>query len=1232
MSHYTYYDDGKQVPKSVESVIIDSSVTEIGNDAFDGCTSLASIEIPKSVIAIGERAFVGCTCLLSIEIPDGVTSIGKWAFVGCTSLASIEIPKSVIALGERAFIRCTSLASIEIPDGITSIGDYAFFECTSLQSIEIPDGVTSIGDHAFQGCTSLASIEIPKSANAIGESAFQGCTSLASIEIPKSVTAIGDHAFAGCWLLQRYGGEDEVVSWLRNRFIDLPAHQVCYRSDVKAAKIKECLQEYPDSVERLDSLMISFFHVLLLNKSVTAEMAQVVLAKYPDAAKEIGPLGMYPLHLAIKYPRCATFSLIELLSSSYTRDGLLLLTVADESNSLPCALAIRHKLSDKIVLHLYERYPIKKSNLKAPEDGAILENICKQYITNLEKMSEADIESLNSVLQHGVVTLFVNGIESGSNVVQRCVKLINERPIQIVRLLAYFKDLQGRVTIESAEKTIRTALEKRMLFLGRFELDKGPVIHRSPTSVVIKAIDRSAEDEYRKAIRDALYMEKDTCNEQRSDIGKNGFISLLDKLGIPHQGSSLVDDLYKKWDLNNDGRISEEECLQLFKSHHDDGRPREVALKFMRITEQFQREVESRNNLNFESKHVIGISHAYSHDTDEAFAAALALYSKHGDVVLGDYKHMIVMPLADRSLDTIFRSEQPDNAKVRILARELAEAIAHVHSKGLIHGDVKLKNVVRFNSRLCLIDLDAAVEIDSPAGAKFSSGVLPPELFQELDLPKCKIFDLYFNEIKQDDADRWAKIESKKIAFGNGSKGFVVKTFLTKQKIVLKEQHGKTKKVSEYYPLDVELLPYTLVKARAAIDIWSFGAVLFSLVTGSSLFAVNRDDDLSDATAMKYLCEWNENKQKTKLEKINDPLAYKLLMKVLSPEPLNRYDSMEQLLRDDYFDAKNQTEHFVDYQKKIEDASKKHTVEIQNIGKATSAKASKSTSVILEAIFEATEVETPTCFVILPVKLPSICEGDTPGDRTEEYVRSTIDYVGYVLDKASDCIASPFKFAANFVKDKIIESDMFLYLVDESTGKPVWIDDEVYPIEIGVRSKQAKNFLPLMALGMRILASTNTAVGIITMFYPGVPSGLIPKDLLDKASRFIEESNKSGIIKQVVEQGSGNSKTVRGKDLREFVAFLKEKDPKRTFSGLTRICDRSSGKAMWVTNESAKKITDGNEAAHNRLTEENQQEVDAIGRLKATRDTALTRLRAEIKLLRLRNQSQAEGKCACAIL
>jgi len=76
--------------KSLKSVAdLPASVTQIGEEAFRGCASLASITLPESVTQIGEQAFLGCTSLASITIPESVTQIGGQAFLGCTSLASI---------------------------------------------------------------------------------------------------------------------------------------------------------------------------------------------------------------------------------------------------------------------------------------------------------------------------------------------------------------------------------------------------------------------------------------------------------------------------------------------------------------------------------------------------------------------------------------------------------------------------------------------------------------------------------------------------------------------------------------------------------------------------------------------------------------------------------------------------------------------------------------------------------------------------------------------------------------------------------------------------------------------------------------------------------------------------------------------------------------------------------------------------------------------------------------
>ena len=110
----------------------------------------------------------------SYVIPSSVTSIGDWAFYGCDSLSEVVIPSSVTSIGDRAFAGCGSLLEVVIPSSVTSIGDRAFKDCGSLSSIVIPDSVTSIGCSAFYDCGSRSSIVIPSSVTSIGDSAFGG--------------------------------------------------------------------------------------------------------------------------------------------------------------------------------------------------------------------------------------------------------------------------------------------------------------------------------------------------------------------------------------------------------------------------------------------------------------------------------------------------------------------------------------------------------------------------------------------------------------------------------------------------------------------------------------------------------------------------------------------------------------------------------------------------------------------------------------------------------------------------------------------------------------------------------------------------------------------------------------------------------------------------------------------------------------------------------------------------
>ena len=201
------------VPGGKSAVSIPDSVTEIGNYAFSGCTSLESITIPDSVTSIGYRAFSGCTSLESVTIPDSVTSIGNYAFWVCTSLENVTIGNGVTSIGESAFGGCTSLESIEVDeenqnyssqDGILYNKEKTKLICVpgGKSAVSIPNSVTTIGYSAFYNCTSLTSITIPDSVTEIGNSAFYNCTSLESITIPDSVTSIGESAFGGCTSLE----------------------------------------------------------------------------------------------------------------------------------------------------------------------------------------------------------------------------------------------------------------------------------------------------------------------------------------------------------------------------------------------------------------------------------------------------------------------------------------------------------------------------------------------------------------------------------------------------------------------------------------------------------------------------------------------------------------------------------------------------------------------------------------------------------------------------------------------------------------------------------------------------------------------------------------------------------------------------------------------------------------------------------------------------------------------
>lgn len=222
--------NGNDAVVNIPSEINGTPVTTIGNAAFRD-SSVTSVTIPASVTEIGSNAFAGCTNLTIVNYagdwsnltiqsgnpavqdaanaplfdfkftPDNTAVIvTNYKYNGAA--ADVTIPsryqgKPVTTIGHAAFFN-SAVTSVTIPDSVTSISDEAFINCPKLTNISIPNSVTYIGFSAFNSCTSLKSITLPSSLSFISWALFLGCSQLTTIHIPVSVTSIGNNAFADC--------------------------------------------------------------------------------------------------------------------------------------------------------------------------------------------------------------------------------------------------------------------------------------------------------------------------------------------------------------------------------------------------------------------------------------------------------------------------------------------------------------------------------------------------------------------------------------------------------------------------------------------------------------------------------------------------------------------------------------------------------------------------------------------------------------------------------------------------------------------------------------------------------------------------------------------------------------------------------------------------------------------------------------------------------------------------
>lgn len=216
---------------TVEELVIGNAVKQIGRQAFYNMDSLkkVSFEENTSITKIPENCFTSCYNLEQVVLPSSLTEIGSDAFYDCTilielyNLSELELTKGSYDYGNVARYAVIIHGSMdEEPLKEVKIGNFTYLKSDDIwilkeyrgsdTKLELKDfeyegkKITSytISSRAFSYSPSLKEIIIGNEVKAIGERAFEDCHSLekVSFENNTSIEVIPEYTFAWCYALQ----------------------------------------------------------------------------------------------------------------------------------------------------------------------------------------------------------------------------------------------------------------------------------------------------------------------------------------------------------------------------------------------------------------------------------------------------------------------------------------------------------------------------------------------------------------------------------------------------------------------------------------------------------------------------------------------------------------------------------------------------------------------------------------------------------------------------------------------------------------------------------------------------------------------------------------------------------------------------------------------------------------------------------------------------------------------
>lgn len=218
LGHRAFYE------KTVTTVVVPDSVTEIGAACFSGDNYLVSLKLPDGLKRLPPASLESCMRLYDFDLPQSLEKIYSSVFEFNYYLTHLTLPSSLTEIEQQNFIGLYGLQSLTLAEdnaafkldetnGLLMTADgtrllHCFSDIVPAEEIILPEGVKIVDPFAFHYDYDVKRIVLPEGVETIGAMAFAMCPNLTEIVIPASVTDIG--------ALEGLDGRTGIISYKRN--------------------------------------------------------------------------------------------------------------------------------------------------------------------------------------------------------------------------------------------------------------------------------------------------------------------------------------------------------------------------------------------------------------------------------------------------------------------------------------------------------------------------------------------------------------------------------------------------------------------------------------------------------------------------------------------------------------------------------------------------------------------------------------------------------------------------------------------------------------------------------------------------------------------------------------------------------------------------------------------------------------------------------------------------------